>query len=83
MYYPAARNSIPKNYLFRSLFSFYPSAHLSAHLYVCSRKLGVTCPPVCVSYFLARKSLTQLTPEKLDLIYAYKQYKPKLAKVLD
>ena len=34
--------------------------------------LGLTCPPVYVSYFLGRKSLTQLTPEKLALIYIYK-----------
>ena len=65
---------------FRSLFSFYPGIHLSVHLYVCSRSLGLTCLPAHESYFLARKSLAQLTPKKLDFIYNYKQYKPKLAK---
>ena len=47
------------------------------------RTLGPTCLPAHVSYFLARKSLAQLTPKKLDFVYSYKQHKPKLLKMLD
>ena len=70
-------------YSFGSLFSFYPGIFLSVPLYVGSRTLGLTCLPTHVSYCLARKSLAQLTPKKLDFIYNYKQYKPKLLKMLD